>query len=214
MTRRWSGLRECVLGVVVLACGVLIAPTNLVAQFGSPGARSSFVAVVSPAVVASWRTFDNHAGVTTSLLVLWRGTPGWFGGAIAPSASNSGSTNQGFTYADREFRIDYDDGAGTATVLKRQFSLKEVNVVLVDGVDSATGPAIVASKRVAPGPPAPPLVPGAIGDPVAGIVIQARELYDFLRCDLTVSDPRMNAIMPTLCGRMRGELVLPSGYPR
>jgi hypothetical protein len=213
MKRPWSCLRARGIVVVAIACAVLTAPTSLLAQFGS-GARSAFVAVVSPTVVASWRTFDNHAGVTTSLLVLWRGTPGWFGGAIAPSASNSGSTNEGFTYADREFRIDYDDSAATATLLKRQFSLKEVNVVLVDGVDSPMGPAVVASKWVPPGPPAPPLLPGAIGDPVAGIMMRAPELYEYLRCDLTVSDPRMKMIMPTLCGRMRGELVLPPGYPR
>src|SRR4051794_22098933 len=150
MKCRWSCWRACGIVVVAIACAVLIAPVNLVAQSG--GAVGSFVVVVSPTVVASWRTFDNHAGVMTSLLVLWRGTPGWFGSAIAPSAGNSGSTNQGFTYAGHEFRIDYDNDAATATLVKRQFSLKEVNVVLVDGVDSATGPALVASKWVPPGP--------------------------------------------------------------
>jgi len=213
MKRPSSYLRAHAIAVVAIACAVLIAPVNLVAQFVS-GGRGSFVGVVSPTVVASWRTFDNHAGVTTSLLVLWRGTAGWFGRAIAPSASNAGSTNQGFTYAGHEFRIDYDDAAATATLVKRQFSLKDVNVVLVDGVDSAEGSAILASRWVPPGPPAPPLMPGAVGDPIAGVVIRAPELYEYLRCDLTVSDPLLKMIMPTLCGRMRGELVVPPGYPR
>jgi hypothetical protein len=193
-----------------LASVFLISPVDLPAQFVS-GSRSAFVTVISPAVVASWRTFDNHAGVTTSLLVLWRGTPGWFGRDIAPSTSNSGATNQGFTYGEHEFTIHYDDEAATATVVKRQFSLKAVNVVLVDNVDGAAGPVIFASKWVAPGPAA---IRGTIGDPAADIIMRASDLYAYLRCDLTVSDSRMNAIMPTLCGRMRGERVVPSGYPR
>jgi hypothetical protein len=212
MKHSWPCLRACVIAVVALASA--IAPPQLLAQSSLPGARSAFVTVVSPAVVASWRTFDNHAGMTTSLLVLWRGTPGWFGRALAPSRSNSGQTNQGFTYSDLDFRIDFDDAAATATILKRPFSLKDVNVVLVDGVDSAAGPAILSSRWMTPAPPAAPLLPGAIGDPVAGIVMRAPDLYEYLRCDLTVADPRLQAVMPTLCGRMRGELVIPAGYPR
>jgi len=191
----------------------LTTAVHVRAQVRTRGGSTS-VAVISPAVVASWRTFDNHAGVSTSLLVLWRGAPGWFGNAIAPSSGNSGPTNQTFTYADREFRIDYDDSAATATILKRQLSLKDVNVVLVDGVDSAAGATIFASRWVPPGPPAPPLTPGAIGDPIAGVLLRAPALYEYLRCDLMVSNSTMQMIMPMLCGRMRGELVLSAGYPR
>jgi hypothetical protein len=152
---------------------MLTASANVLAQF-RPGARSTIVSVVSPAVVASWRTFDNHAGVSTSVLVLWRGAAGWLGKAIAPSSSNSGSSSPTFTYGDRAIRIDYDDTAGTATVLKRQFSLKDVNVVLVDGVDRGAGPTVAASRWAPPGPPAPPLMPGAMADPIAGIVMRRR----------------------------------------
>jgi hypothetical protein len=213
MMRRLVRVNPCVIVAGVLASCLLATAAPVRAQFVQSGG-SATVTVVSPAVVASWRTFDNHAGLSTSLLVLWRGTPGWFGSAIGPSASNSGSTSQTFTYGDHEFRIDYDDAAATATIIRRQFSLKDVDVVLVDGVDSAAGPAILATKWVPPGPPAPPLMPGAMADPIAGIVMRLPELYEYLRCDLTVTDSRLQIVMPTLCGRMRGELVVPADYPR
>lgn len=43
------------------------------------GGGMSTSRVVSPVVVASWMSHENDAdGSATSLLVLWRGTPGWF----------------------------------------------------------------------------------------------------------------------------------------
>jgi hypothetical protein len=42
------------------------------------------------------------------------------------------------------------------------------------------------------------------------VIKRSPELYEYLRCDQTVPDPAMNAMMPTLCGMMRGELILPN----
>jgi hypothetical protein len=54
-------------------------------------------------------------------------------------------------------------------------------------------------------------VEGGASDPIAGVIMRSPELYDYLRCDLRVPDPLMNAMMPMICGLMRGELILPRG---
>jgi hypothetical protein len=71
--------------------------------------------------------------------------------------------------------------------------------VLVDFVDSANGPTIVGRRWIDPAPPQQ----GATGDPIGAVVKQSPELFDHLRCDLTLSDPLMKAMMPIICGQMR-----------
>jgi len=196
---------------------LLAAPVARAQVRGGGGSSTSKIA--SPTVVASWRAHDNYAdGSSTTLLVLWRGTPGWFaaGGRGSSSGAGSGGGAGGGSYAyeymtfgGRTFMMEFDDDRRVVKLLNQEISLKETNVVLVDFVDSAGGPTVVGYRWVEPGPPAPPLVAGAIPDPIAGVVKRSPELYEYLRCDVKVPDPAMNAMMPTICGLMRGELVLP-----
>jgi hypothetical protein len=57
--------------------------------------------------------------------------------------------------------------------------------VLVDFVDSTNGPTIVGYRWVEPTPPDPP----SAVDPIAAIVKRSTELFEYLRCDLNLSDP-------------------------
>jgi hypothetical protein len=84
-------------------------------------------------------------------------------------------------------------------LLDQGVSLKETNVVLVDFVDSAGGPTIVDRRWIDPAPPQQ----GVSGDAIAAVVKRSPELFDYLRCDLTLSDPVMKAMMPIICGQMR-----------
>lgn len=214
------------MGVFVgaLACaGLTVCPAIALGQvrgFSSGGGGSSTSKIASPVVVASWRAHDNYAdGSTTTLLVLWRGTPGWFaaGGRGSGSGSGGGSgagragsyAYEYMTYGGRTFMMEFDDDRKIVKLVNQEISLKDTNVVLVDFVDSASGPTIVGYRWVVPGPPAPPLVAGAGADPIAGVMMRSPELYEYLRCDLTVPDPAMNAMMPIICGVMRGKLVVP-----
>ena len=61
--------------------------------------------------------------------------------------------------------MEHDREHHTVKILNETFSLKEVNVVLVDFVGSQAGPAIVGWRWIEPGPAAPPVVPGAAGRP-------------------------------------------------
>jgi hypothetical protein len=99
--------------------------------------------------------------------------------------------------------MEYDHEHHTVKILNETFSLKEVNVVLVDFVGSQAGPAIVGWRWIEPGSPAPPIVPDAAPDPIAGVIRRSDELFDYLRCDLNVGDPIMNAMTTFVCGRMK-----------
>src|SRR5205823_4946275 len=119
---------------------------------------------VSPTVVASWLT----RGDKLTLLVLWRGTPGWFWRVNGHGGGGGGNLRQEFQqvwYGDINLRVDYDFEKDTATVASREFSLRETNVVMVDFVDSVNGPTLVDTRYVDP----------ALTDPLnAGLVVIGR----------------------------------------
>lgn len=172
------------------------------------GGGSSTSRVVSPVVVASWMSHDNYAdGSSTSLLVLWRGTPGWFtkgrrGGGSGAGGGTGPSGSSGYQFVSEgglTFTLDYDYDKGVVRMLDREISLKETNVVLVDFVDDTNGPAIVGVRWIDPAPPGQ--VPAV--DAIAAIIKRAPELFEYLRCDLSLSDPVMKAMMPIICGQMR-----------
>jgi hypothetical protein len=200
---------------MVLAFAAWAVTVDLAAQkrgFMTGGSGSSTDRVVSAAVVASWMSYDSYADASkTTLLVLWRGAPGWLlkgeGGAGGGSGGGAGGGgSRAFQYFYRggfTFTMEYDHEQHTVKILNETFSLKEVNVVLVDFVGSQAGPAIVGWRWIEPGAPAPPIVPGAAEDPIVGVIRRSDELFDYLRCDLNVPDPLMNAMTTFICGRMK-----------
>jgi hypothetical protein len=165
--------------------------------------------VLSPAVVAYWQTHDNGDGTgSLDLLILWRGTPGWFlrgdgssGGGVGGGGFGHWTISHTMTYGDVSVSFDlissspdFDPATTVAQILGSEIGLRDTNVVLIDGVDSGP-PTIVATQHV------DPAFTGR--DPVAVIVKRSPELFEFLRCDITLPDPNQQAIMSFLCGRVR-----------
>lgn len=223
LSRTWKALASA-----LVCAGLVVCPSSVLAQarqFISGGRGSSTSRIASPAVVASWRERDSFAdGSTTTLLVLWRGTPGWFtaggrgtsGGSTGGGGGSASSYSYEYmTYGGRTFMMEFDDDKKIVKLLNQEVSLKDTNVVLVDFVDSTGGPTIVGYRWVEPGPPAAAPVAGGVADPIAGVIRRSSELYDYLRCDLKVPDTLLNAMMPLICGLMRGERIqLPGPAPR
>ena len=96
-------------------------------------------------------------------------------------------------------------------LVNQEVSLRDAKCVLVDLVDSATGPTIAGTRWVEPVP-----VPASSGsDPVAAIVTRAPERFEYLRCDVNGADAvpdapsdlrarqAMSAMMPLVCDQMR-----------
>ena len=130
---------------------------------------------ISPTVLAT----SIVRGKNTALIVLWRGSPGWFwrdGNDRAETTSGSSermvyTLTSGTVHAE----IEYDVSGNTARLLNREVSLKDATVVLVDNVDSLGGPVIVGERVVSPGS-------GTPGNPEVGVFQLNPDLYDFLQC--------------------------------
>jgi hypothetical protein len=126
------------------------------------GRRMSTSRVASPTVVASWASYENYAdGSETTLLVLWRGTPGWFSkggrGGSGGGGGSSGGDGAGYAYdyvseGGLTFMMEFDYDKRIVKILNQEISLRETNVVLVDFVDSTNGPTIVGYRWVDPVP--------------------------------------------------------------
>ena len=176
--------------------------------YSGGGGGSSTSRIVSPSVVASWVSHDNYAdGRTTTLLVLWRGSAGWFtkGGAGGGAGGGSGVTASGswayeyVTQGGHTFMMSFDYDKRIVKILNEEISLTASNVVLVDFVDSANGPTIVGTRWV--DPPSSDQKPSP--DAIAAVIKSSVELFEYLRCDAALDDPVLKGMMPIICGQMR-----------
>ncbi len=197
------------------AFALLVATAGPVPAQVSSSSTSRFV---SPTVVASWiaRTRGDH---TDTLLVLWRGSAGWFAktgvanGAASWSSGGSGRELHSVRAGGREFTLEFFDDRRVVRILDEEIPLTETNTVLVDGADSRSGPVIVDRRWIAVGPPLPPMAPGGAPDQVAGIISRSPALVEYLQCGVPMPDARMSAIVDLVCRRMRGETVSVPGLP-
>jgi hypothetical protein len=155
---------------------------------------------MSPAVVATWIT-EQHGDepVQLRLVILWRGTPGWFvraGGSSVSGGGSAGGEHQtsSHTIIQGGIRLtfDFDAATGAATILGKRLDLREDNVVLVDDVDSPEGPRVSGTMRVTRA------MPGSAGQ--IGLVLRmSPEIMTFLRCDAVVPDGPPKALIERLC---------------
>ncbi len=205
--------------VCLMTCASAAAPATAQSASGMRGGGGSGTdRPLSPAVLASWMWHHNYANDSkTSLLVLWRGSPGWMlkpgpnGGGGGSSSSGGGSVGfQSFRAGGLSFSMEYDYDRVVVKLLNQELSLREVNVILVDGVDTAA-PSIVRTLWVEP----PAANPSPSDNPIGAIISRQPDLFEYLRCDLKLSDtppdpsmdPRilqaMDAMMTIVCNQMR-----------
>ena len=155
---------------------------------------------MSPAVVATWIT-EQHGDepVQLRIVILWRGTPGWFLRAGGSSVSDSGSASGGHQTSYQtiiqggvRLTFDFDTATGVATVQGKMLDVREDNVVLVDDVDSPNGPRVSGTTRVTRP------MPGSAGQ--IGLVLRTSpKIMSFLRCDAVVPDGPLKALVERLC---------------
>jgi hypothetical protein len=165
--------------------------------------------VLSPTTVAYWQQHDNGDGTgSLDLLVLWRGSPGWFfrsggtsGGGGAHGGFGQWQATHWMTYGDVTLTLDlkstskdFNPATTVVTILDREIALRDTNVVLIDAADSGT-PMIIGARYV------DPRFSGT--DAVAAIVKRTAELFEFLQCDVTLPDANQQAMMALVCGQMR-----------
>ena len=179
-------------GVVL---GIVMASSHAFAQPSILSASS-----IASATVVMTSVVRNREPV---FFVLWRGAPAWFlrGGRDGRSgarrkAGPSGEQDSAWLlFGGLTLTIDFDFGRGIARLLDADIWLTETNVVLVDNVDSPSGPSIVGTRRVT-------FDPGG-GDSFLGMLMGHDDLTGFLQCDLTVPEPDVELAL-RMCRQVRG----------
>ena len=192
----------------------VLAAAVMLAQPFPRGGSSSMSAPVSPSVMATVMAVEAERGKgELELLVLWRGSPGWFWRADGRGGGGSSSGGGGVLSPSRgEVRTEWLSQGGVNLnlrfepvsrrlwILDQPVTLNDANVVLVDSVDAPAGPRVVATVRIDPTydaatdqPPgmlaarprgAPPLQ----GVPPQTFIRRSPELVAFLQCDVKMPD--------------------------
>jgi hypothetical protein len=176
-----------------------------------PGAGSTGgTGPVSPSVLATQMCVVDAAGRgTLELLVLWRGSPGWFrkGGGASGSGSGGGGTmgagpgpmvrTEWVSQGGVSLTVRFDPVARRAWIQDKDVALNDANVVLVDDVDSSAGPHVVRTLRIDPEYQTAPLRPM----PAHMFIRRSPELVEFLQCDLPVPglQPYEQKVFDTWC---------------
>ncbi len=147
---------------------------------------------ISPTVFATWVTDRVGNGpVQLRLLVLWRGTPGWYfpGGRIADSFDGS-RTHHTIEYGNIRLTLDYGPGDRVA-INGREVQVGADNVVYVDDVDALAGARVVRTSRI------PSKLPGSEGQ--IGLAIRdVPEVVAYLKCDARAADAQRQMMIEHL----------------
>lgn len=124
--------------------------------------------------------------VTLDLLVLWRGSPGWFLQGDGPKAESGGGDGRGHVSVrlhegGLDLEVALDTEKRVARIAGTEIALGEANVVLVDSVDGPGGLTITGTRSVDPRiQPAPP--------GLYDVLRSAQDLVPFLRCEARLPD--------------------------
>jgi hypothetical protein len=120
--------------------------------------------------------------LTIDLLVLWRGSPGWFDERTS-TAGGAGSDGVHLVRAaSHTLQIRFDSEARTVHVQNQVIPLLQNNVLLLDEVDGPGGVKVAGLLRVE-GHVSRSAEGGFNVDPVDAMVQRSSELFDYLRCD-------------------------------
>jgi hypothetical protein len=184
---RWPRVATIAIGVICLglaadfSSGQAVKPSPIVPRTQGGGKGG-----ISPVVVAEWFTHRVGGVEQLELLILWRGTPGWFlqPGTYADSGGEPGGHNTWMKLGSIEVSMAFDDASRRIRIQgKEAIALGKDNVLFVDDVDGPSGPRVVGSMSVARA------MPGSAGQ-IAPIVKSSPRIMAFLRCDAGDDSPR------------------------
>lgn len=189
---------------------LLLAPASVAAQPPAPvrppdskGGESGTMPT-SASVMTTFLISKGGSTETLELIVLWRGTPGWFatqsssgsGGRVG-SGTGGGVWRERIQRGEHELEVSFTFATRTAIVQGKEVSLRDANAILVDRVDSPAGPRVVGTLKVdarlgsEPGPAA-----------ILPVLGRSREILEYLRCDVPLPDARMQERLAPICQRI------------
>jgi hypothetical protein len=156
---------------------------------------------VSAATKVTYRIRSEGSKETLDLLVLWRGSPGWFARG-GPSGSSGRSGRDEWSMEDHDggvsLTLRMNQQTRTVWVQDKPVALGTANTILVDLVDSPQGPQIVRTLTVDA-----TLGDGNGPDRILPVLARSKDLLDYLRCDTRLPDARVHERLAPLCARIQ-----------
>lgn len=157
----------------------------------------------SASVMVTYRTRFIRDVEELELLILWRGTPGWFakgsgGSSRGSSGPSPGTWSNRYSEGGYTFEINGNTTARTAGILGRTYDLTNANTVLIDGVDSPEGARVVRTLMV------DGRIPSGTGGPTQILTVlgRSKELREFLRCDTRLPNQALQERLAPICARI------------
>jgi len=196
--RMWS-----VLAVAVTVASAMVFAQSSQSQGPPPGvpAHSSTSRIISPTVVATTMVRILDGANSLNLMVLWRGSNGWF---LKPGARGSSGGQRGGThyaslrYAEVDLLAEFDVEPRQIRIQSNPATLKpaDANVILVDEVD---GPnlRVVATLKIDP-----TMTPDKQIEP---LLKSSPEIVKFLQCDQKVENPGIQSMVERICQSVMGK---------
>lgn len=156
---------------------------------------------VSAATKVTFQIRSEGSKETLELLVLWRGSPGWFARG-GPSGSSSRGGRDEWSMEDHDggvsLTLRMNQQTRTVWVQDKPIALGAANAILVDLVDSPQGPQVVRTLTV----------DATLGDEdgparILPILARSKDLLDYLQCDTKLPDERLHERLAPVCARIR-----------
>jgi hypothetical protein len=144
----------------------------------------------------TWVSRVGTLGKELELLVIWRGSPGWFfkGAPGGTSTSgNSASFQTSIRYGQVVLEMTLKRTDGIATVQGKEVRLDGKNVILVDAADAPDGPRVVETLLIDSAFPP---------DRIEPVLRRSQKIIDFIQCDLKLPSERLNAVVQKLCAEI------------
>jgi hypothetical protein len=176
---------------VVLAGALAIVVTiENKAQHMQPNAWMSGCSALSPSVVATYegRGQMPDGPMLVDLVVLWRGSPGWYDESTDSAEVGGSSGAHRIRSRTGLVEIRFDSSTRVVQVHGNAVPLQNNNVLLLDDVDGSGGVKIAGMLRVDP-PVRPTSKGGQNVDVIDAVVQQSSELFEYLRCDARFARP-------------------------
>jgi hypothetical protein len=192
---------------IVVAAGLLASVSAQVppgARLPRPGttATSSATQVISPVALVTWVAHYGSDGVRVlDLLVLWRGSPGWFLRGSNGGSSGGGSGGSFYSTISRgglDLQLGFQSETRVAEIQGKSVQLRDANVILVDHVDTTGKLEVVDTIKIDP-----ELPQSEGGYPrIDAVLRRSPEIVSFLRCDARLPDERAQAMIDSICARV------------
>lgn len=182
----------------MVCISLLLVASVLGADLGAAQQRESSPRLpqskfVSPTVVMTALTLPTRE-VTQVLdvLVLWRGSPGWFmptSGSTTSSVASGSSEGNYFAravFGGIDLRVDVKKTPWTILIQSKPVVLdpSDANVVFVDMVDSVSGPLVVGTMRA-------DLTLPRGESRIESVLQRSAESLAYLQCDPSLKDARL-----------------------